>query len=232
MAAPSLYDTSSCEWESYDVYAKTCEHWGEASVTRCFDDASWTGFTPQRCVSLRFRAVRFGPFESRPGQWRTFGAGTFTDLIHDGEEVTGFIGTVTKADGARIGFPPLHAHHIHVRKGDVAGGLDRRTGLLDRPTSHDHADHWFEAHGDYTTGDGFGDNAADATRGYATHLPAGYCYRVNSASDIDVNAEVNDVRVAHSLAAANSSAPAIEYYLLVAFELSAAPRSARLSERG
>ena len=77
-------------------------------------------------------------------------------------------------DGAPIGFPPLHNHHVHVRKGER--GVDRAVN-----------NHWFESHGDYPTA------VAASTAGYTVALPAGYCVVVGGdADDIDVEVEMAD----------------------------------------
>ena len=68
----------------------------------------------------------------------------------------------------------------------------------------------FETHGDYARGDDFGVGAASAA-GYATRLPAGHCYVVNSADALDLNAEINDVRVPAA------GASALAFYLTVAW---------------
>ena len=203
-----------CAWEPMgDVGAKSCEHVGEKTITQCEDEDDWSSVGVESCRSeqtgLRsVRAVRLGPFFSLPGQWRSLSTYTLRGLLGDGDRVIGFVGAPTAEDGITpIGYPPLHVHHLHVRKAEEV-----RQGLGLPPVGRAHGSHWFETHGDYSRGDDFGVGAASAA-GYATRLPAGHCYVVNSADALDINAEINDVRV---LAA---GASALAFYLTVAFEL-------------
>ena len=198
-----------------------CEHYGEETITQCEDEDEWARVQVEACYLRHFRAVRLGPFGSMPGQWRSLSTQPLQNLLVDGDRVSGFIGSAATEDGALIGFPPLHAHHIHVRKGDLHGGynaLSAASGAsgLGFVTSREHASHWFEVHGDYPVGTDFGVGAKSA-RGYSTLLPAGHCYLVSSADDIDINAEINDVRIA---SADSSEVLQLDYYLLLAFTLS------------
>ena len=126
-------------------------------------------------------------------------------LLNDGDRVVSFVGAPVTEAGTRIGFPPLHVHHVHVRKPE-------RSGAMQPPVGRERASHWFETHGDYSRGDDFGVGARSAA-GYATRLPEGHCYVVTSAEQIDLNAEVNDVRVDAS------GASELSYYLEAAFTL-------------
>ncbi len=183
MGNPTLEDTSACEWEESHVEGESCSHFGEATITQCIENHVWDRAGVEYCKQEGFRAVRFGPFTSEPGKWVSVTSKPLLGLLENGQRIKGFFGAATTADGTRIGFPPLHMHHIHVAKGDLARG-----------TSRHHADHWFETHGDYSVGADFG-VGAQSTLAYIRHLPEGYCYLVNSAEDVDVNAEVNDVRL-------------------------------------
>ena len=125
----------------------------------------------------------FGPFVSTPERgWRTFLSGPLLGLLADGDRVVGNANQPVLEDGTPIGYPPLHNHHVHVRKGDRQRNLGRTTN-----------NHWFESHGDYPDGPSYG-FGAPSTAGYATTLPPGYCVLVDEAADLDVEAEVNGVR--------------------------------------
>ena len=65
------------------------------------------------------------------------------------------------ADGRPVSFPPLHNHHVHLRKGDLLRQQERYVNS-----------HWFESHGDYVDGPDFGVGARSAA-GYITRLPHG-----------------------------------------------------------
>ena len=215
----SILGTASCTWEPMDVAASTCEHLGEDTVTQCEDEDAWARVQLEMCIQRDLRAVRLGPFVSLPGQWRSLSTRRLRGLLRDGDRVTRFVGGAVAEDGRLIGYPPLHAHHIHVRKGDLRGGYNAsappEAAALELPTSREHASHWFEVHGDYGDQPDYGVGAL-STRGYATTLPPGYCYLVSSADDLDVNAEINDVRVVMDELVDSS----LEYYLLIAFQLS------------
>ena len=190
MADPStlLLSTTDCVWQPMDAGAKACEHVGEETISSCENEDDWSPTGLEGCVlsgaGTRLRAARLGPFFSLPGQWRSLMTYTLRGLLNDGDRVVGFIGTPTTEDGTRIGYPPLHVHHLHVRKAE-AGHQQAGLPAVDRQ----HASHWFETHGDYTGGDDFGVGAS-STSGYVTRLPAGHCYLVNSADELDLNAEV------------------------------------------
>jgi hypothetical protein len=129
--------------------------------------------------------MRIGPFHSKPGDWHTGFSGEDAPgridfgLFEPGDRITAFVGHAVTDDGTPIGFPPLHIHHIHMRKGSAFA-------------SREHADHWFESHGDYSRGSDVGIGARSAI-GYVTRVPAGYCVVTDEfAHDVDVNAQVND----------------------------------------
>lgn len=170
----------------------------------------WPEAGVQVCHLPLLRAVRFGPFVSTPERgWRTFLSGPLLGLLADGDRVVGNANQPVLEDGTPIGYPPLHNHHVHVRKGDRQRNLGRTTN-----------NHWFESHGDYPDGPSYG-FGAPSTAGYATTLPPGYCVLVDEAADLDVEAEVNDVR-RRSPQLAAADAP-LTWYLQVAFALSDRP---------
>lgn len=198
------------DWVHTDIVGKTCEHSGEESLSECEDEGGWTAVEVQRCSRAvsggdLLRSVRLGPFFSVPGQWRSLMTHSLRGLLNDGDRVVSFVGAPVTEAGTRIGFPPLHVHHVHVRKPE-------RSGAMQPPVGRERASHWFETHGDYSRGDDFGVGARSAA-GYATRLPEGHCYVVTSAEQIDLNAEVNDVRVDAS------GASELSYYLEAAFTL-------------
>ena len=203
--------TRGCAWRPTSIAARSCAHASEADIMDCraaYNDPpylrtlaaspAWAPAAVELCERGALRAARFGPFTSTPQRgWRSLISGELKGLLRSGDRIVASASQPVAADGAPIGFPPLHNHHVHVRKGER--GVDRAVN-----------NHWFESHGDYPTA------GAASTAGYTVALPAGYCVVVGGdADDIDVEAEVNDVRAA--------GAPPLVWYLQVAFRLAEAP---------
>ena len=172
------------------------------------------------CRAGRLRGVRFGPFVASPGhRWRSVLSGALTGLLADGDGIVAHAAYPATAAGVALGYPPLHAHHVHVRHADSTRGIPRALNS-----------HWFESHGDYVSGGdgaepaadrGYGLGAAGAA-GYVTRLPRGYCVLVREADEVDVEAEVNDVRGAGAAGAqttGSASAEPLAWWLQVVFQL-------------
>lgn len=209
------------------MYARTCNFTSEADIYSCFrrkgngfdteeagdvgdDNPYYPKTHAQVCAGSagkqnNVRAVRFGPFVSTPKLgWRDILVSPLTPtLLREGDRIVAFSGMPTTRAGVPIGYPPLHNHHIHVRKGDSYLATDRTAGS-----------HWFETHGDYADGVDHGGVGAASTIGYVRRLPAGYCFKVDQEI-VDMEGIVNDVRDP------SAHGHALEWYLQLAFELSA-----------
>ena len=208
--------TRGCSWRPTSIAARACAHTSEADIMDCrtsYGDPPYLRTLsrarsapalaeppPSSACRGPLRAARFGPFTSTPERgWRSLISGELRGLLHSGDRIVASASQPVAADGAPIGFPPLHNHHVHVRKGER--GVDRAVN-----------NHWFESHGDYPPPPS---PARRARRATPVALPAGYCVVVGGdADDVDVEAEVNDVRAA--------GAPPLVWYLQVAFRLAEA----------
>ena len=186
------------------------DHFGDEILLSMLEapEAIWPAARVEVCLRPLLRAVRIGPFVSTPELgWRSILTGPLLGVLADGDRIVSNTNQPVLEDGTPIGYPPLHNHHVHVRKDDALRNMRRTIN-----------NHWFESHGDYTDGPSYGIGAA-STDGYATAVPAGYCIVVNEAEGIDVEAEVNDVRVRTP----ELADPPIRWYLQLAFVLTNAP---------
>ena len=85
---------------------------------------AWAPAAVELCERGALRAARFGPFTSTPERgWRSLISGELRGLLRAGDRIVASASQPVAADGAPIGFPPLHNHHVHVRKGER--GVDR-----------------------------------------------------------------------------------------------------------
>ena len=220
-------DLSACDWRPSRISARSCAHATEADIFTCRSQellylplesnyfeklgsaSPWTSASVQECRADDVRAVRLGPFESVPARtaWRSILSSTLHGLLADGDCIVAHAAHPATDGGVPIGFPPLHSHHIHVRKGDAH-----------RSQSREVANHWFESHGDYPEGPSYGVGARSAAS-YVRRVPDGYCVRVSDATDVDVEAEINDVRV---------SGGALRWWLQLAFRVAPGGAAARL----
>jgi len=149
------------------------------------------------CDLDTLRAVRLGPVHSSPGGWHYFMSSSLLgSLVHPGDRIVAFAGRAVDPEGTPIGYPPIHMHHVH----------------LVRVNKHSDDHHYFQTHGDFSTGPSWGLGAPSAA-GYIRRLPSGFA--VFAGSDgVYLSTVVNDVRAA--------SAGAAEWFLELAVEL--APR--------
>lgn len=175
---PARHCTSMAEFESYSWHASK-------STTNC------TLPTVFGCnsSSSRLRAVRVGPFHSKPGLWQRGYVWNVHTLMLGALRIKASVGhAILAANGERIGYPPLHMHHVHPTL--VHANHTNNWHALAGPT-----------HGDFTEGDDYGVGALSA-RAYERHLPAGYCvmqtFPGGSPTTLDVGYLINDVRVVNA----------------------------------
>ena len=137
-----------------------------------------------------------------PGGWVKIDGMTPDSLnwMFSGARIISFKGTAVTAEGADIGFPPLHMHHLHVSR-VPHGGYDLEDYILTKLSNASHEwispewnFHFFETHGDFGVGDSFGVGAS-SSEGYRRSLPEGYCLHTPIGNDVAVYAMLNDVRV-------------------------------------
>lgn len=208
-----------CQWtKAKKISSRSCTHSSESDMQHCVkhegdspDEFYGTALSPKEwpltsvevCRQPLLRAMRLGPFVSTPQlAWRCIRTSQFfEEVLSNGDRIVANVNLPVLEDGTPIGFPPIHNHHVHIRKGD-------RTM---KEWTRGFNNHWFETHGDHAVGADFG-IGANSTKGYITNNVDGYCTVVDEAHDIDLEAVINDVR-------SNTTEP-IKWYLLVAFQLS------------
>ena len=173
------------------------------------------------------RTALAGPFRSRVQEWHSLHF--MAPLLRAGDRIVRFTGDAVSASDAAttIGYPPLHMHHVHVTNAGVV------------------APHWFETHGDYVDADAGAEHGAEhgaragGKSGYSlASPPAGACVLKEDEREVEVSAQVNDVRFSTGTAMAGgeaggghteyerlswealrAKAPSYSWYFRVEFEL-------------
>jgi len=210
----------SCQWtKATKIRSRSCAHHSELDMENCvkhegdapdefyglheLSPKEWPLTNVEVCHQPLLRAMRLGPFVSTPQlAWRCIRTSPFYEqVLSNGDRIVANVNLPVLEDGTPIGYPPIHNHHVHIRKGD-------RTM---KEWTRGFNNHWFETHGDHAVGADFG-IGANSTKGYITENVDGYCTVVDEAHDIDLEAVINDVRF-------NTTEP-IKWYLVVAFQLS------------
>jgi hypothetical protein len=163
-------------------------------------------------VEAERTAIRVGPLTSTPGQWHFLATDALRKLLRPlTDRIVRFTGRAVSGDGKAIGFPPLHMHHLHVQL--MWDGGRHASGR--QPNIH-----WFETHGDFSSGDSWG-MGAPSTESYSRLIPEGYCMTVQEMTERIpmVWSVTNDVRPK----GASVTQPPLVYFIEVAFDL--APQS-------
>ena len=111
------------------------------------------------CADPYLRAIRAGPIPATPSEYVGLYVNIPSTLFEGGERIVKFTGRAVDKSGKPVGHPPLHVHHLHVR---------RRTY------------HAFQTHGDYGNDPSYGLGGPSSAEGYTRTLPNGYCFTQNS----------------------------------------------------